>query len=299
MSDLTAIIVKEMTSRGFQVFGAETNRPNLQAFCFRGHDENTASLSIHRGDGRFFCFGCGVKGKSWNTLAKLIGAAALSEDDMPDQYEVLARDIQQQIDKDNITMALPWDLSPWKGEYRGLSEGFLRKCEASRWYDEGANCRRLLLPCKMQSELKGWVARRTDDKKEMKYRNAPKMPAQEILYPYDVVYRYLQKELQYKTAVLVEGPIDALRMVYNRIPTFAILGTNNYDPSNKLLLLNLGVERVVLAMDGDDAGKKARHAIAPDLEEWFEVEHFCPPWGTDPGDMEDKYVQKLKRQVLR
>jgi DNA primase len=133
----------------------------------------------------------------------------------------------------------------------------------------------------------------------MKYRNAPKMQARELLYPYDVVYKYLQKELAVKTAVLVEGPVDALRLVYNRIPAFAILGTNNYDPSNKFLLMNLGIERVILAMDSDEAGKKARYAIEPDLESWFEVEHFFPPWKEDPGGMEDKYVKKLKQQALR
>jgi len=298
MSDLTAIIVRELTSRGFEVLGADTRNLNLQAYCFRGHDDETASLSIRRDDGRFYCFACGVKGRSWNTLARLIGAAELSEDDLPDPFGILAEDLKRQQAADNFDMSLPWDLAPWKGEYRGLSESFLLKCEATRWYDEAAKCRRLMLPIRIQSELKGWVARRIDDKKEMKYRNAPKMKAREILYPYDVVYRHLQPQLKNKTAVLVEGPIDALRLVYNRIPAFAILGTNNYDESNKLLLLNLGIERVIIATDSDPAGKKARQAIEPDLEQWFQVEHFYPPWKKDPGDMADKFVQKLKRQVL-
>jgi 5S rRNA maturation endonuclease (ribonuclease M5) len=299
VSDLTQIIVHELTSRGFPVLGANSRRPNLQAYCIKGHDVETASLSIRRDDGRFNCFACGIKGHNWNALAKLIGAAELSEDDLPDAFGLLSKDLSPQIAQEAFCMELPWDLTPWEGEWRGLSEKFLRKCEAHRWWDEGARCRRILLPIRWQSELRGWVARRLDDGKEMKYRNAPGMKAQDILYPYDLVYKYLQPELANHTAVLVEGGVDSLRLVYNHIPALAILGTRNYDPINRSWLLNLGVERVIIATDSDSAGKKARYEIEPSLEEWFEVEHFYPPHKDDPGGMPQRFVEKLKKQVFK
>lgn len=297
-TNLLPFFLKELRAHGVQI--ADTSgATNFQCYCFKGHDAATASLSIRKSDGAFYCFGCRVKGKSWNTLAHYIGAQPLSDELLPDPLELIASDLDKVISQAILEMDLPWDLRPWKGEYRGLPESFLLKCDSHRWFDPFQRCQRILWPCWQNEELLGWAARRLDKKKEQKYRNAPGMSSTDVLFPYDVLRRLLPKTLRRtQTVVLVEGQFDALRLINNKIPALAILGTNNFRSYNYIPLLNLDIRRVILATDSDPAGKKARPEILADLKKTFDVEQFFPPHEKDPGNMPDLYVKRLHRQVF-
>ena len=301
--DLTDFIVMQLATKGIQVRGADSQSPNLQAWCFKGHDRRSPSLSIRKSDGAFYCFGCGVQGHDWNALAKQIDADAIREEDLPDQTALLRKALDQHQNKLNGYSPdqcnedkLPWDIEPWnEGPYRKLPISFLRRLDAKLWYDADVRVYRILLPIYQKGETLGWVARRLDKKKYMKYRNTDKLPAKEILYPHDFVHRYFPKT---RTVVLVEGPFDALRLCYHRIPAFAIMGTNNYDPENAILLKNLGIRRVIICTDSDDAGKKCRYeTLEPDLTKKFHVEHYFPPTDRDPGDMPMHCVRELRNQI--
>lgn len=294
-ADLTHFLVQQLAAAGVEIRGAEDHAPNLKAFCFEGHDRKTPSLSIRKADGAFYCFGCGVRGPNWNALAKYIGGKKLRQQDLPDPFGLLHDHLSRHIARMAAEAELPWGLEPWtQGKHRGLSPAFLTRLEAHRWYDDFMRCYRVFFPIQQQGELMGWVARRLDKSDEMKYRNAPRMPAKRILYPHDFAHRYFDC----RTVALVEGPMDALRLCHFRIPALAIMGTNNWHDRKRSLLLNLGVQRVVIATDGDAAGKKCRYdSLEPSLMAWFDVEHFFPPEGDDPGSMKRKHVERLRRMV--
>jgi DNA primase len=300
-ADLTDFIVSQFNKLGKPVFGADSAGPNMKTFCFTGHDYKTPSLSIHRMDGRFYCFGCGVKGRSWNDFANYIKVDTLTDEDMPDPFAVLRVDLDRRVKKALTEISIPWDVEPWTTPWRKIRPEVLKKVGALRWFDDANKIRaeRILFPVWMYGEAKGWVARRTDqapegEKLPMPYRNAAEMSSKEVLFPLDAVI-----SMHPHTVVLVEGPYDALRLVNFGIPALSTLGTRNYHPNNRIHIMNTGAERVIDAHDEDNAGKEARIDVALSLREMFDVEHFVCPEDEDPGSMPKGDLMRLWKQVHR
>lgn len=300
---LGSFMVSQLAAAGIKVTNPNTSGPNFKAYCFRGHDSKTPSLSIRKSDGAFFCFGCQVQGRSWEALKRYIQIEGIPEDMLPDAFEMLNDDLARLVTDDGENIELPRGIQPWRGTWRGLSTELLRNIDARFWNQEKKrkrpdpmviSTRRILFPLWQLGVLRAYLSRRLDKSDYQRYYNMPGIRAKELLYPLDFVGKMLaQKKGQ--TVVLVEGPYDALRLIDCGIPALALLGTGNYDDSNRNLLLNVGANKVVIALDGNKAGQKARYEIAPSLREWFDVEHFFTPLGYDPGDMPEKAVRKLQR----
>jgi len=293
--DLSAFITEQLNRVGVQVMENQSTPTDLKAFCFKGHDSKTPSLSIRRMDGAFYCFGCGVRGKNWNKLTSYIKVDSLSEEDLPDPFVQLDYQMERAQRKALTNIDLPWDVKPWTGPYRQVSEKTLRKVNALLWYDDDTRIQdnRILFPITMYDEVAGWVARRLGaappgESLVMPYRNAAHMSSQDCLFPLDYVI-----SMKPECVVLVEGPMDAMRLVNYDIPALSILGTRNYSPGNRIHILNTGATKVILALDGDTAGDEARYEIAPSIREMFDLAHFvCPP-GKDPGNMPKDFLDKL------
>lgn len=303
-NDLTHFLVAQLAAAGIETRGADDNSPDFWAYCFNGHDSKAPSLHIRKADGMFYCFGCGVKGPNWNVLAQHIGGERLRDQDLPDPFGLLNQHLKRHIAKATTRQQLPWGLEPWDegARYRGLSYGFLKNAQAHRWYDTGKNCPRVLFPIVQKHELLGWVARRIDDGQEMKYRNSTDMRTTEALFPFDFVRRVFRRP---KSVVLVEGPMDALRLCHFRIPALAIMGTNNWRPVKRNILASAQIERIVICTDGDVSGLKCRYeTLEPSLlegngvredEQMFDIKHYLPPDGEDPGSMSRPRVEELRK----
>lgn len=289
----TLFFVDQLRRAGVRVFGEHSRSEDLQAYCFQGHDKKSASLYIQKQTGAFYCHGCGVHGANWNALRAYIDVEPLDEQDLPSRLQVMAARIKKRRRQEKFEMAIPWGTRPWTGNWRAIEEYTLRAVEASKWFDPQFHCFRIMLPVKMYGKLEGWTARRLDDpndeeRGETPYKNAPNMSSRDLLYPLDVT-----AQMRRRTVVMVEGPYDALRLLNYNIPTVAILGTKNYLPENKIHLLNIGVQRVIVAMDEDRGGEEARLDIAMDLRTYFDVEHFRAPEDKDPGNMPFLYLERL------
>jgi len=296
LNDLTDFIVAQLNAKGIMVFGADSHQDNLKAYCFKGHDRKTPSLSIRRVDGAFLCFGCGIRGANWNTLAAHIGGQLLTEDTIPDRFLVMNTKLDKRIQKAMAQIDIPWDVEPWEKPWRRIPVSTLTKLNALRWWDDSNpydRCERILFPVSMYDEIEGWVARRTDKappgkKLKTPYRNATHMSSADTLFPLDTVIGMNRKVL-----VLVEGPYDAIRLINYNIPALALLGTQNYHQDNRIHMMNAGAETIILAVDSDQGGDSVRLDIALSLREMFNVIHFeCPP-EEDPGSMPKRYLHKL------
>lgn len=299
--DLAALMVQQLADRGVRCTPDSYGATNLQAYCYRNHDKSTASLSIRKTDGAFYCFGCGVHGHDWNVLARAIGADEIGEDQRPDPFLLLANQQDHQYQEVSFVPMLPWDTTPWTSSWRGMSGSFLQKVGAVHWFDEFLRCPRILFPFDQQGDLAGWVARRTDRHDEMKYRNMPRIKSSEKIFPLDTVARILPRTLaRTKTIVLVEGPVDALKLLYWKIPALAILGTKNWKPEIKINLIEtLEVGRCIVAMDNDRGGNEVQDQIVQDVGQVMTTEQFRPPEGQDPGGMAEAEIRRLRRQVYR
>jgi hypothetical protein len=130
---------------------------------------------------------------------------------------------------------------------------------------------------------------RLDKVDGMKYRNNDNQKTHFILFPLDFVLARFPKS---KSIVLVEGQVDALWLIYNRIPALAILGTNNWSETKEAILASAGFNHLILAMDGDDPGQKAQQRLYKVLKFRFKkvVKWKCPA---------DKDPALLSRAELR
>lgn len=293
--DLTEFIVEQLQAKGVEVSMRASTGKDLAAFCFAGHDSKTPSLFLRRLDGAFYCHGCGKRGRNWNDLRAYIDVDLIREQDLPDEALVLQEKLSRQWREAFVNVELPWDVEKWEGSWRGIREDTLKRVYAFNWFDPMSRCPRILFPVTIRGQVKGWVARRLDkappgQKLNKPYRNARHMSSKQMVFPYDPVVK-----MRRKTLVLVEGPFDALRLINYNIPAISILGTGNFHPSNLGYFINTCGGKIIIAMDNDPAGQKARYEITPHLQEMFDVEHFMCPEKDDPGGMPKAYLDELWR----
>jgi len=118
---------------------------------------------------------------------------------------------------------------------------------------------RIVFPvCDAMGRVVGFSARKIDENQlGGKYINTPKTPVftkSKLLFGLNYSRKQMVKE---KKALIVEGQIDALTLIHAGFDyTVATLGTA-FGDQHIDELLKLGVKKVILAMDGDEAGKKA------------------------------------------
>ncbi len=130
----------------------------------------------------------------------------------------------------------------------------------------------------------GFSARKTDDGVfGPKYINTPETPVFKksyTLYGLSFSRRRIAKE---KRAIVVEGQIDALRLIQGGFNiTVAGQGTA-FTEDHVKELLNLGITKVYLALDGDEAGQTAASKIGNLFQkEGVEVYVVSVPVGMDP-----------------
>lgn len=276
----------------------QESRSILHLLCPFHKDKETPSLVIYTNKSpvNFYCFGCRRHG-TWNDLAPVIAAGELASDwDDPEAASNLLAEIRRLFPD---TPALPPDARPWtSGAWRGMSEISLAQVRSRWWYDEIDSVRRILWPVwDVHAELMGWVARDIDNLKgsPRKYRNMPGMKALGTLWPLPT-----DGDEPETTVVLVEGILDALRLLNAGIPALAALGGGWGQDRTSLLTGYLAAERVVLAFDGDPAGQGAARKVYGHLKRYFGAQNIWLwewPDGADPGDAPQEEVDALRKEI--
>lgn len=319
MKDYSTFIVSELQRRG-QPF--QMGKDWIKVKCVSGkHADRTPSMGVKRtGEGNVpvKCLTCGFK-CSWNGrsgragLVELLGVSPMEgkrlrvgdpEYQAEDELNAMA---QEMVSLENLESAslvsvkLPRFIEPWSGDYsRTDSNGFtlklrekvLKRVPTYRWYDTGKDgtqdpVERILWPISVDGIIYGYTGRRLDDDKFLRYNSSEHMPAPRLLFPYD----YYPK---LDTVVLVEGPIDALRLINAGVPAMAILGTGTWSKAKRDLLVKKGVRNVLLCFDGDKAGRAVTALVSRKLSKLFNVSYVDLPDGIDPGNMKSKTLKRIK-----
>ncbi|HRW58201.1 MAG TPA: DNA primase [Chlamydiales bacterium] len=150
---------------------------------------------------------------------------------------------------------------------------------------------RVMIPIKdPMGAVIGFTARKIDDSVfGGKYINSPETPLfkkSKVLFGLNESRRAIAKE---KKAVVVEGQIDALRLIYGGYPYVVAPQGTAFCEEHVQELKKLGVEKIYLAFDSDKAGVLAA-CKAGDLfqKEAIEVLIVNLPAGMDP----DSYFQQ-------
>lgn len=127
----------------------------------------------------------------------------------------------------------------------------------------------------------GFGARRTREDNSPKYVNSPESP---LFRKRNVLYGIHEFDRLSDTIFLVEGYMDVISLHRAGIlNSAAVLGTaagENLCP----LLRKLGIRKVILCFDSDDAGRNATLRAIPALGRFFEVEVMGVEGAKDPDE---------------
>jgi len=155
------------------------------------------------------------------------------------------------------------------GAYQG--PGFLEGCVAIRLHDPDGR------PI-------GYAGRRLDPPQARQYgkwKFPPGLPKREILYGFHRITPRLHQGL-----AVVECPWGVMRLAQIGIPAVALLGIHLSRTQVQLLRRT---PRIVLMLDGDQAGRSASRQIADTLNKYTrtQVHRIDLPRGLDPDDLDN------------
>ena len=159
------------------------------------------------------------------------------------------------------------------GLYRG--NGFLKDSIAVRLHDANAN------PI-------GYAARRLNANSIRQYGKwnfPPRLPKSKILYNYHRIANQTNKPW-----TLVECPWAVMRLSQLSIPAAALLGIQLHESQRKLLA---NTKRIIICLDGDQAGSNGARQIAKSLAAQCETTILQLPNEKDPDDLSDQQLRNL------
>lgn len=258
-----------------------------------GKDDRNPSWSINE-NGAHFCFSCGYKGNLYVLIRDLKGESAAQVY----RGEVEAFGRTSDIDVRGVkNKATGWihERKREAGKARGLPETYLAMFDPDipkeameerdigvfsaeeyelRW-DNGS----WVLPFRHPSGyLIGWQA-----KQGRHFRNHPlEMRKGTTLFGYHVVS-------DQKQVILVESPLDAVRLFDWGYPALALAGSKTTHTQVKLLM---GFDRVVLALDNDEAGHLITKQLKRELPGSVAITYPTDPYYKDPGEMPVKTLHE-------
>lgn len=170
---------------------------------------------------------------------------------------------------------------PYLGR-RGISEAVQRKMRIGYDKRSGAVTIPWFLP---DGRLANVKYRRTDSKIFWYQRGG--VPVRELVYGIDVIYRE-----RARTAVLVEGEIDAMYVMETGYHAIAVGGSAFTDAKADLIKRST-IDRLIVSTDNDEVGRRLRDDVIATLSGFVEI--YCanlPEKYKDPNEV--KCVKELR-----
>lgn len=266
---------------------------------FPDHDDSTPSFGINVETGGWRCHSRCGKGNIYKFVSKMKGVSIeeavryvrekygytssgekpiLSLDSLREKLERSMRSIVEtietieevefEIDKRDLTK----DRAPiWWGE-RGFDQNDWILWDV--WYDTRTSD--AVFPVRDFTGRTVGTVRRRPKWSRAKYINSESLNKGDIFFGEDLVFGEPH-------VFLCEGPLDAVWMRHCGFPAMSVLGSY-FSPLHRRKLMEMGVEDVTLAFDGDKAGLNAALSV---LNERVQADVVQFPDGKDPNDIRD------------
>jgi DNA primase len=193
-----------------------------------------------------------------------------------------------------FTKRLPLNASTRWLEQKGISSQTATHFEAGLYKGSGflSNCIGVRLHDPNGRPI-GYAGRRLNPrqvKHNGKWKFPPGLPKNDILYNFHRVRSNLHKGL-----FVVEGPWGVMRLAQLDIPAVALLGIHLSHTQHHLLRT---IPRIILMLDGDNAGKQAALRIRKTLQYTTQVEQVNLNIDTDPDDLDDYALDRGVKLLL-
>lgn len=264
-------------------------------FC-RDHSNH---CSIRLNSGHFKCWVCN-EGGSFRKLLVRLGESYSSS------REILQRLVFEEFHDDKTITAATGNLQELMEDFRSPLTKEHKTYLAQRNYDadllqrryslfsssHAGNFRhRLIIPVIMKRKTVGFIGRDVTGRAALRYKSSPDthnlIVRRRWLFNIDSV--------QNGNAILVEGPLDAMRLGDGAIAMFSTAFSNE----QILQLAKMRLKNVFVMFDGESPAIQQAYKLAYRLAPFVEhVEVIEMPEGKDPGDMSQDEVRKLKREIL-
>jgi 5S rRNA maturation endonuclease (ribonuclease M5) len=255
------------------------------------HSEKTPSGRIFHSEstyspGYYKCYGCTARAK-WDDVAPKLGLEPFysgppKEEFSMDLFMKKAEKALTQTERYRKDKFKFWNI-PANRKWRGISTNLLielggRMCYKwnEEWEKWGAT-KHIYMPVIINGEQHGFFRARLKKDPEgvapsylLAAADGSGWSLSHGLWPFDHCVD-MMVDLKSRTVVLVEGQRDALRLITLGIPAMCIFGTQSWTDNKAKLLEIAGVDRVILMMDGDDAGIDATARLYPLLKQMFKV----------------------------
>ena len=267
--------LKQMNLKYEEVPGSEW----IKCQCTNpNHHDNNPSAGVNVVSGILHCFSCGhnelfIKSDSSNPeeAADLIWNAKYQnyKRQVQDTYPDFDSIAETQKDRNKELFLPPIDHKLTE-EWRGLSPELLADAEAYAC-THGKYRGRYVFPFYEDGKVYGFDARIVDASANMvgaKWIRNRGAPVKDLVYPKDVL---LKRFADLSHIVVCEGVADALSYIQMGVPAIASFGLTAPSPHRIETLIRIGVEKITLAFDNDEAGRKGMLDVLPYYQEWFEV----------------------------
>jgi DNA primase len=264
---------------------------------------------IHEGEGGeafhvdvqrkiFHCFSCGAGGDVLDLVAllekcTLREAAVHLQDRFPGMATRAERPARQRVTKGNISGNAPlkFTLREVDGAHRYLATRQIDRRAAARfgvgfYPGPGILSERVVIPIHDEWGQLVAYAGRSVDGGQPRYRFPAGFGKSQVLFNY---HRAAASATGF--VVVVEGFFDCLRVSQVGFESVvALMGTELYDHPGQLLCHRFC--RVVLMLDGDEAGRRARDRVAARLRNRCEVRVIGLPEGVQPDQLPDGELRR-------
>lgn len=252
--------------------------------CFNPeHTDNTPSFRIDKVTGICHCFSCGYKANIFKFYGLLTNNVSIRIAKLKEKLKLLNESTN--------------GLAPMEGAvpvtqmFRNISAKTLKQFGAFQTDRVEQMLDRIVFPITdVRNKTIAYVGRHSLSNGNPRYVNYP-VGAAIPLFP-------VRFEERFTSIVLVEGIFDMLNCydkgLHNVVCTFGTQKLNSEIAQKMLSYKVMGIERIFILYDGDEAGRKAAKEIKPLLEEHdFIVEIVNLPDGVDPGVMDNEDIESL------
>lgn len=251
------------------------------------HDDKNPSCRVDRTTGITHCFSCGFKTNIFTHFGILANHTSIKIEKLKQKL----KDVKQGM----LGVEFPERMVTITKSFRGISLNTLKEFGAFQTIESSELANRIWFPIKdITKKTVVFVGRHTLSSGKPKYLNYPS----NVVLP---IYPDFFKS-PHTSAVLVEGIFDMLNLYDKGLTNVCCtFGTSTLFKNAESKLLGLkaqGISKIYIMYDGDKPGQDASNKLKPILEECgYLVEEIVLEEGTDPGELDQTYVDSIKAYI--
>ena len=263
--------------------------------CCPFHKDSSPSFAVNLASGAYICFACGAKGKDIVSLyARLNGVSREeAENSFGHEYGNLMFNNKLnrvEVSETNYTKSVPIHVNVLSIFKFDESNDIISKLNTTIETAKSARlsiCTDKKYVGRLAIPIDGfWELRDLTKKSSKKVLYTKGTKTSELLYSID-------NKKNFEECFLVEGVKDVLTIEGFGLKAVSCFGTN---VSSKQIskMLNLGIKKLKIMYDGDEAGSRAYNKNINKLTSVFECERIDCPKDKDPNDLDkDTFVRLI------